>query len=180
MSQKVWMNGELVDNPYGLSSGDLSELQRWKRIEVDCPYCLLRTSLDRFAKYTRGTKKYPEKLSRSMMRCPECGEGMQLKTLMKVTNMSVEDFAYWFWDNVFCYGMMQRVKGDSFFSRIKLWAYDDRNVFWAIYKQYKNSPDRGHVRENVEKEDDDYAEYERAYKAGELDIKEEPEESDGL
>lgn len=175
LSQKIWVNGELVDDTRDMTIDDLKELKRWEKIQVDCPYCLLRTSMDRFATFIQGTKKYPNKLSRKKMRCPECGEGVLITTLLKITNMSVEDFAYWFWENVFLYRMMERVKGDNFFGRIKLWRWEDRNVFWAIYKEFKNSPDRTGVRQRKEEDDAAYAEYERAYKAGELDYKDEPE-----
>ena len=174
MSQKIWVKGELVDDTRGMTADDLIEIKRWERVQADCPYCLLRTTMDRFATFTQGTKKYPHKLSRKTMRCPECGEGMRMKTLLKITNMSVEDFAYWFWDNVFNYRMMERVDGDNFFGRIRRWRYEDRNVFWAIYKEFKTLPSGQTIREQEDEEADDYAEYERAYKAGELDYKEEP------
>jgi len=76
-----------------------------------------------------------------------------MSTLIKITEMSVEEFAYWFWENVFLYRMMERVDGDNFFGRIKLWRYEDRNIFWNVYHEFKDTGDRGNVakdRENYE------------------------------
>lgn len=153
MAQKVWMDGELVDNPFELSADDLRVLQIWKRKEGDCPYCLARLSFNRFATYLRGSKKHPKKLSKKMMECPACHQRFRLSTLIKITEMEVEEFAYWFWENVFLFRLMERVDGDNFFARIKLWRYEDRQTFWNVYHEYKDTTDRRQVqrdRENYE------------------------------
>ena len=155
MTQKVWTKEGLVDNSSEISPDDLRTLQSWKSIHVDCPYCLLRDSMDKFATFTKGTKKYPKKLSLVKMECPECGQGMMWKTLRKCTLMTVDEFAWWFWENVFCYKMMERVKTEAFFSRIKEWAYEDRQIFWNVYKWYKNADDKKSVRKDYE----DYLDY---------------------
>lgn len=154
MSQKVWIEGELVDNPFNMTRKDLAVLQVWRRKEGDCPYCLRRLPFDRFATYLPGTKKHPKRLSKKMMECPECHQRFRIATLIKITDMSVEDFSYWFWDNVFLYRMMERVSGDSFFGRIKLWRYEDRQMFWNVYHEYKDGGDRVQTsrdRENYER-----------------------------
>lgn len=150
MIQKVWAEGGIIDNPSEISPDDLRTLQSWKSIYVDCPYCLLRSSMDRFATFVCGTKKYPKKLSLRLCRCPECGQGMRISTLHKITNMTVDEFAWWFWENVFCNRMMERVKTEAFFSRIKKWSYEDRQVFWNVYKWYKNAEDKYSVRKDYE------------------------------
>ena len=175
MAQKVWIDGELVDNPFELTAADLRILQVWRRKEGDCPYCLIRLPFNRFATYLRGTKKHPKKLSTGMMECPACHQRFRLSTLIKITDMEVEDFAWWFWENVFLYGMMERVTGDNFFARIKLWRWEDKNVFWAVYHDYKNATDKGSVRQQRDEDEEAFAEYKRAYEAGELDLEEEPE-----
>jgi len=159
MSQKVWVGGELTDNPFKLRPNDLRTLKIWRRKEVDCPYCLFRGSLDKFATYITGTMKYPKKLSTRMFQCPDCYQKMQQTTLFKVTDMEVEEFAYWFWDNVFNWKMMERVDADKFFDRVKMWHYDDRQVFWAIYHEYKNATDRSQITKDRE----DFEDYKKTY-----------------
>jgi len=135
--QAVFKNGELRPNPLGLSPDDLRVLGVWASKEVDCPYCLWRGPMDRFATYTKGTKSHPNKLSKGMMECPACHQRMRKNTLLKITDMSVEDFAWWFWENVFIFKMMKRVDADNFFARVKLWPYEERNKFWEVYWEFK-------------------------------------------
>jgi len=155
MAQKVWIDGELVDNPFELSGDDLRTLQIWKRKQGDCPYCLIRLPFDRFATYVRGTKTHSKKLSEKMAKCPACHQGFRLSTLIKITDMSVEDFSWWFWENVFLYRMMERVDGDNFFARIKLWRYEDRQIFWDVWREFKSTGDRT----GVAKDRDNYEAY---------------------
>lgn len=150
VTQKVWVDGELVDNPSGLTANELRTLQIWRRKEGDCPYCLVRLPFDRFATFLSGTKAHPKRLSTKMMECPACHQRFRMSTLIKITDMSVEEFAYWFWENVFLYRMMERVDGDNFFARIKLWRYEDRNAFWNVYHEFKDTGDRGHVARDRE------------------------------
>ena len=155
IKQKIFIKNGLIDNPSLISPDDQSKLGQWKNIYVDCPYCLLNDTLDKFATYTQGPKKHPKKLG-IMMGCPECGKQMRLKTLRRVTDMSVEEFAWWFWENVFCYGMMGKVKTDTFFERIKtMWGHKDKEIFWDIYQWYKLTDDRKNARKNYE----DFMEY---------------------
>jgi len=150
MSQKMWVNGKLVDNPYGMNLEDVATLERWKRVTVDCPFCLYRGRLSDFATFKKGTKKYPRKLSRATMECPECYQRMRLNTLLKTSKMDAEEFAWWFWENVFLYDMMKRVDGDKFFARVKKWRWEDRQVFWQVYRMWKDAPDRSKVLEDKE------------------------------
>ncbi len=175
VKQTRWIDGKIADDIPNMTVDDYAELKRWERLRVDCPYCLLRSRLNKFAKFIYGTKKYPVKLSRKMMECPECKEGMRWTTLKKITEMSVTDFSWWFWENVFLNRMMERISGDNFFARIKLWRYEDRNEFWAVYNEFKNAPDKTDLREQLKDDKDAYSEYERAYLAGELDLTEDKE-----
>ena len=164
MSQKIWLKDGSLGEESDMKPEDIAELQRWKRLTVDCPYCLLRMTLDRFATFVQGTKKYPEKLSRKTMECPGCHQRMRLKTLRTCTNQTVKEFAEWFWENVFLYRMMERVDGDNFFARVKLWRWEDRNIFWAVYHKYKDAGDP----RNVQREEDDYADYVRTHEEEEM------------
>ena len=164
MSQKVFKVDGSLGEESDMKPEDIAELQRWKRVTMDCPYCLLRITLDRFATFISGTKKHPRKLSRKTMKCPGCNQGMRIDTLKRCTNQTVEEFANWFWENVFLYRMMERVDGDNFFARVKLWRWEDRNIFWAVYHKYKSAKDPKHVEEDEES----YAEYKRQYEAGEI------------
>jgi uncharacterized protein with PIN domain len=150
MTQKIFIKNGLIDDPSLISPDDQSKLGQWKNIHVDCPYCLLNDTLDKFATFIHGTKKHPKKLG-IMMECPECNQQMRLKTLRKVTDMTVDEFAWWFWENVFCYGMMNKVKTDVFFERIKTtWGHKDKEIFWDIYQWYKLTDDRKNARKNYE------------------------------
>lgn len=155
MTQKVFTKGGLIDDPSKVSPDDLSELQRWSHVPVDCPYCLLHDTMDKFATFVQGGKKYPEKLSYVSMKCPECGQGLRQKTLKKVTYMTVDEFAWWFWENVFCWRMMEKVNADVFFNRIKEWNFEDKQDFWDIYRWYKNATDKHAVRQDY----NDYLDY---------------------
>jgi len=149
MSQTVFdRDGEAVENPLGLSPEDLKTVSEWSRIEAHCPYCLYMGKLDEFMVFTQGSKKYPNKLSRKTMECPDCHQRMRLKTLMEKTNMNVEDFAYWFWEGMFLYKMGERVSMNKFFARVKKWCYDDKRVFWAVYREFKTAGKPEDVVEN--------------------------------
>lgn len=149
MTQAVFnKKGKIIENPLGLDPSDMKELSRWSYIDAQCPYCLYTGKLNDFATFNQGTKTYPNKLSRRMADCPDCENSMRIKTLMRATNQSVEEFAYWFWESVFLYKMMERVNGDKFFGRVKKWHYDDRQVFWNIYKEFKMAGSKETVAEN--------------------------------
>lgn len=155
VTQKIFIKNGLIDDLSSIKPDDLSKIQQWSHIIVDCPYCLLHDSMDKFASFIQGTKRYPKKLG-IMMECPECNQQLRLKTLRRVTDMTVEEFAWWFWENVFCYGMMNKVKTDTFFARIKEnWGYKDKEIFWDIYQWYKLTDDRKNARKNYE----DFMEY---------------------
>jgi transposase-like protein len=155
ITQKVFTQEGLINDSAKIKPEDIAKIQQWSHITVDCPYCLLHDSMNKFATFTQGTKKYPKKLG-IMMTCPECGQSMRQKTLRKVTDMTVEEFAWWFWENVFLYRMMNKVRADVFFNHIKEnWGYKDKEKFWDIYKWYKYTDDRHNARKNYE----DFMEY---------------------
>ena len=146
--QSMFNKGIIVKNPSGLNPRDMETLEKWKKKEVDCPYCLYRSTLDQFAVLVAGSKRYPNKLSESSAHCPACHENMRIKTLIKITDMSVEDFSWWFWSNIFLYRMMERVDADNFFARVKLWPVEARNKFWEVYHLFKQSDDKSRTYED--------------------------------
>lgn len=165
MSQKVFKTDGSLGEESDITRKDLAVLQRWTRMTVDCPFCLLRGQLNTFATFTQGTKKHPKKLSQTMMVCPECRQKMRWKTLIRCTTQTVEEFAFWFWENAFLYRGMERTSGDSFFARVKRWRWEDRQIFWDVYRQFKSLKDP----RDIQRDRDDYADYVKSHK-GEKEV----------
>ena len=156
-------NGELVPNPENLLRVDLSKLVKWRRTEVDCPWCLLRAPLSLFATYIKASRKGMKKLSYKKVECPECHQRMTMKTLMRATNMTVREYAIWFWTSIYQWRAYEKVKWTSLTARIKMWPYADSQTFWDIWR--KMSPKHGGMTaRQIEEEGKDWTEYEERMK----------------
>jgi transcription elongation factor Elf1 len=91
-----------------------------------CPFCFHK---DDIGIYLISTKKGFHK---SLGKCPECGNEMQIKTL--TADMSIEQYA----EFVFGYsksGFWQKINFKKFNERLKAIGWSER--FWLKYKQLK-------------------------------------------
>ena len=65
------------------------------------------------------------------------------KTVLKTADMSIEEYAYWFWGNIFSkWGIYDRVDWDNLKERLKMHTKDKQEIFWKVYHKYKDSDDK--------------------------------------
>lgn len=138
LHQTVFDRSGIKSNPQNLTSKDLKIYGQWKRIEVDCPWCLLRAPLNLFVVYHKRLIKGQREMSKKRAQCPRCYNGTTIKTLFKITEMSAFDYALWFWEAIFEWNSYERVKWDDITATIKRWSYEDRQEFWGVYRQMSN------------------------------------------
>lgn len=113
--------------------------------EVMCPFCLFQAKLSRF--FISNKKG----ISESNAMCPECKNGMRMRTLL--ADMSADDYATF----VFAYrrmGFWQKCPFDSWRKRLKSigWA----TPFWEKYKELKAGETSDSVFDDAEKMAKDY------------------------
>ncbi|GAG75020.1 unnamed protein product, partial [marine sediment metagenome] len=96
---------------------------------VFCPFCLHKDKLTKFRKRVR--KGY----HKSLGKCPECKQGMQLVSL--TTPMNPTQFAEWVYDYPYNY-FWRKCSFKKFNSRLHSlgWSYQ----FWGMYKKLKGVP----------------------------------------
>jgi len=99
-----------------------------------CPFCAYRGSLRDFR--VRIKKGY----SRKMVRCPDCGEGMKKRTLLR--ELSLEDWARWLYTSIRVF--KDDRTGADFYSRIswgkllkRLSDYGFASIYWEAWKELK-------------------------------------------
>ena len=134
---------------------DAKTLINWKKIIAICPYCLFKAPLDRFV-VRYATRRKGTNISQSRVECPSCLNGMFKKTVLKTADMSMEEYAYWFWGNIFSkWGIYDKVDWDNLKERLKMHSKDNQEIFWEVYHKYKDSGDR----EEITKDWEDYQYY---------------------
>lgn len=163
--------------PPGLTREDQILRMQMERKKVLCPYCLYYGTLWEF--HTRlKNKRGKHFISISRCKCPDCYQGFTKKTLLKIADMSMEEFADWFWKSMFeGWGFGDKVYFDVFMKRLKNhFRYETKQIFWDIYWEYKDaSPSGEEVREDQGAYDDyeksmkkeaqeDYEDYKKAFK----------------
>jgi hypothetical protein len=96
--------------------------------EVSCPFCL---ALVEFRKFLVSTKTG---ISRSMGKCPLCGQGMYLKSLTLMANTTARGYAKW----VFNYkgGFWHKINFSQWKGRLQLIGWTQE--FWDEYKALKS------------------------------------------
>jgi len=163
----------------GLTREDLTLKTAWQRKKVICPRCLYYGTLWEFSKRLK-QKRGKHLVSTSRFLCPYCSEGFTKKTIENVADMTMEEFAEYFWGGVFQpWGLGDKISWDKFMSRFKAhYAYENRQVFWDIYWEHKNAggtkqlqqddEDFKAYRQSLEKEaQSDYDDYKKAFKEAE-------------
>ncbi len=129
---------------------------------VRCPFCLSYLPMTKFLISLMGKKKG---FDRGKGKCPECGQGMQLKTLQqmrtwmlaKTPEEGVQKYAVWVYEYRRS-GFFQKIKFAQFNSMLKSmgWSRD----FWNHYKVLKGDLPSA---EQQKKDSDDWAGYEESF-----------------
>ena len=95
--------------------------------QVSCPFCL---GLSEFRKFLVSTK---QGISRSMGKCPLCGQGLYLKTLFTMSKTNAKGYAEW----VFSYkGFWKNINFSQWKGRLQLMGWT--REFWDAYKALKS------------------------------------------
>lgn len=115
---------------------DAEILKRWSKIDVVCCWCLYKGKLSEFVVKLKRKRK-GHKISLSRCECPDCHIGHQIKKLLKVSDMELEEFGWYFWEYIFIWGAYERVSWDKFKERLKLYPYEDQQKFWNVYHRFK-------------------------------------------
>ena len=145
----------LTPLPAGFTREDLVLMERLKRVKVLCPYCLYYGDLWEFSTFLK-QKSGKHMISASKCKCPDCGVGYMKETLLKVGEMEMEEFSFWFWDSIFGkWSSYDKVSWEKFKSRLRAhFSYDDCQAFWDVYHEFRDARDSGMdsgmVRENRE------------------------------
>lgn len=118
---------------------DASILEKWKKETVICPYCLYKDSLDKFhTKYEK--KRKGRNISPTRVKCPCCRNVMNIRTVRKIAELSMRDYAYWFWSRIFTkWNIHDRVNWDNLKERLKMHTGQQQEIFWEVYWLYKNA-----------------------------------------
>lgn len=135
----------------GLTPEDLVLKKTLVATRVLCPYCLFWGTLWDFSVILKN-KQGKHLISLAKCACPDCGQGYLKKTLLKVAEMTMEEFAMWFWGSVFGkWGIHDKVSWDKLKSRLRAhFSYDDSQAFWAIYWIFKDAKDKDQVMKDRE------------------------------
>lgn len=124
---------------------------------VMCPFCLFKAQLNRFFVSTK------KGVSQGMASCPECHNGMRMKTLL--AEMDATQYA----EFVFGYrisGFWKKCPFEAWKKRLKDigWSYQ----FWTRYKALKGDAEVDETLDGSKKQAEDYeaayASYEESYK----------------
>lgn len=159
----------------GLTREDLILKATLQRRNVICPRCLYYGTLWEFSKRLK-RKRGKHFISTSRVLCPFCSEGFTKATILKVADMSMEEFAYYFWGGVFePWGVGDKISWDKFMSRLKAhYSYENKQIFWDIYWEHKDAggtkqlsqddEDFNAYRESLNKEaQSDFEDYKKAF-----------------
>jgi len=146
--------------PEGLTSEDLVLKKTLEATKVLCPYCLHYGTLWDFSVMLK-RKQGRHLISLAKCECPNCGQGYLKKTLLKTAEMTMEEYAEWFWGANFSeWGIHDKVSWDKLKQRLKAhFSYENRQMFWDIYWEFKDAGDRDQAREDREA----FEEYKKMY-----------------
>ena len=148
------------DEDSNLTAEDRVLMVKLKRKKVICPYCLYYGSLWEFTtrlKHKRG-KHF---ISTSKCRCPDCDQSYMKRTLLRIADMSMEEYANWFWGAIFSqWGIYDQVSWDKMKWRMEgHYDYEVRQEFWEIYWEFKDASDGGKARADK----DAYEDYKKTW-----------------
>jgi len=96
-----------------------------------CPFCLNRSEPKNFIiQLPKG------KIHHGLGKCPHCHNQVQWQTLMKVKEMTIEEFAYWCFDYALD-GFWEKADYKSFNKNLTAMGLSKR--FWDRYKELKGN-----------------------------------------
>jgi len=137
--------------PEGLALEDLVLKKTLEATKVLCPYCLNFGTLWDFSVMLK-RKQGKHLISLAKCECPDCRQGYLKKTLLRIAEMTMEEYAEWFWGANFTkFGIHDKVNWDKLTNRLKAhFSYEDRQMFWEIYHEFKDAGGRDQAREDEE------------------------------
>ena len=146
--------------PEGVTREDVVFRKTLEATKVLCPYCLYYGTLWDFQTLLKEKKGAPI-ISQVRCRCPDCYQGYMKKTLLRISEMTMEEYANWFWGSTFSkdkdgtqdkkWGIHDKVSWDKLKARLKAhFSYKDSQIFWKIYWEYKDAGSRSQAREDEE------------------------------
>ena len=142
-----------------LTTRDLEIMRRWKSIMGQCPWCLYSGDLWSFATFNMRKRK-GQTVSEANCRCPECRASVKRRTLVKIYEMTMDEYGLWFWDSVFTGGCYDKVQWDKLKARMRAgFTYKDCEPFWNQYRQHKEASLGGRQDEEDEENLMDYLSY---------------------
>ena len=158
MSQTAFSKEGLKPYTAGLTREDLTLKTAWEKVKVLCPYCLHYGTLWDFSTRLK-QKRAKHYVSMSKCMCPDCGQGYMKRTLLKICKMTMDEYAFWFWDNMFGpWSLGDKVSWDKHRNRLRgHFDYETRQIFWDVYWEFKDAPDK----EQVGKDREDFEEYKK-------------------
>jgi len=127
--------------PEGLTRKDVVLRKTLEATKVLCPYCLYYGTLWDFKVLLKERKGHPV-ISQAKCQCPDCYQGYMKKTLLQISEMTMEEYGNWFWDGVFTsgsWGIYDKISWDKLTGRLKNhFSYEDRQIFWDVYWEHKD------------------------------------------
>lgn len=151
---------ELKENPNKFATVQEKGIDPF--LKTRCPFCLCFHPITKFL-ITKYDKKGNNKgYNRGSGKCPECGQGMQLKTLVSMRKWTIEDpvagvklYAAWVYEYRKS-GFFQKIKFAEFNSMLKSMKWS--REFWDHYKRLKGDLP---TEEEKERDDAEWAAYEK-------------------
>ena len=115
--------------------------------KVTCPFCL---GLEQFGKFLTSTKKG---FSHSDGKCPLCGQGMRLKTLLQMGKMTAREYAEWVQPYSHS-GFFQKIDYTVWKNRLKLMGWTEE--FWDRYNELKATDTHESYEKHMEKAQEEW------------------------
>lgn len=141
--QTAFEAGKFKTTPLNLTAEDLKVMRNWKTVKAQCPWCLYTLDLWSFATFNYRKKK-GKTVNEQKCRCPDCGAEIMRRTLLRIHEMTMDEFGLWFWDSVFTGGCYPKVQWDKLKARLKSgFTYMECEPFWRQYRQHKELSLRG-------------------------------------
>ncbi|MCW4049151.1 MAG: hypothetical protein NWE89_05375 [Candidatus Bathyarchaeota archaeon] len=125
--------------PEGVTRKDVMFRKTMEATKVLCPYCLHYGTLWDFKTMLK-EKKGNSVISQARCRCPDCGQGYMKRTLLRISEMTMGEYANWFWGATFAkWGIYDQVSWDKLKQRLKAhFIYETRQIFWDVYWEHKD------------------------------------------
>lgn len=139
--------------PEGVTRESVVLRKTLEATKVLCPYCLHYGTLWDFKTLLK-EKKGHLVVSQAKCRCPDCYQGYMKKTLLRISEMTMEEYGNWFWGGVFTsgskeWGIYEKISWDKLKQRLKNhFDYETRQIFWEVYWEYKDQSTGGKTQDD--------------------------------